>query len=69
MKTYPPAPTGAEIRDYLERHNLTSREVGQLLQLGDPDARTVRLWMQGKRTMPYSQWYTLRTKVEGKPPD
>lgn len=66
MKTYPP--TADELRDFMDTHGLTSRDVGRLLRMSDPDARAVRYWVRGKRVMPFAAWHTLVVLVEGEQP-
>ena len=70
MNTYPP--TAEELRKYLHARRVNGFEVADLLQVG---RRTVGYWMAGynasaKRdvTMPFSCWFTLRTRLEGTPP-
>ena len=66
MKKYPPSPT--QLRSYMDKHKLTSNEVGSLLQVS---GRMVRYWCRedAEQDIPYTAWFTLRTKVEGEPPE
>ena len=66
MKKYPPTPT--QLRAYLDKHELTSNEVGSLLSVS---GRVVRYWCRedAEQNISYTAWFTLRSKVEGKPPD
>ena len=65
MNSFPPS--GDEIRDYLEEHDLSSRKVAAILHLA-PDGSRVRAWIRGRHTITFSQWHTLRTLVEGASP-
>ena len=64
MDTYPP--TAQEFLDYMTKHRLLNRHVAELLQM---DGRAVSNWRAGAVTIPYANWHTLRTKIEGTPPE
>ena len=63
MKKYPP--TAKQFCAYFYKHELTLRMVSEMLGV---HVRTVGNWKDGSVEMPYAVWFTLRTKVEGKPP-
>ena len=65
MNDFPPSP--AELRQYLDRHGLTSKEVGVLLQVND---RQVRYWMRADsdKNIPFTAWYTLVDLLKDHPP-
>ena len=66
---YPTTPE--QFRAYLEKHSLSRRSVGELVGV---EGRAVSYWKSGLNSagkpivIPYSVWFTLRTKVEGEPP-
>jgi hypothetical protein len=64
MDDYPPTPE--QIRDYIAAWKLTRDQVAELLNC---NPRTVSFWKSGKVTMPYSVWFTLRSKLEGVSPE
>jgi len=67
---YPP--TNLQFCAYLEKHSLSRRSVGELVGV---EGRAVSYWKSGLNSagkpiiIPYAVWFTLRSKVEGKPPD
>ena len=66
MDRHPPSPES--LRAWMDQHGLSSREVSELVRVR---SRVVRNWasVYSDLEIPYGAWYTLRTKVEGKPPD
>ena len=64
MNKYPP--TGKQFAAYMEKHDLTLLNVCDLV---GTSKRAVGYWKSGEHKVPYAAWYTLRTKVEGKPPE
>ncbi len=64
MNKYPP--TAKQFSAYMKKHNLTLRNVSEMV---GATKRTVGNWKSGVYVMPYASWFTLRTKVEGTPPD
>ena len=60
MKKYPP--TAEELREWMDRKNLSNKDVAKALRLSD--GRVVRVWTAKKdpRPIPYPSWYTLRHK-------
>ncbi len=64
MKKYPP--TAKQFSAYMKKHSLTLRMVAELVGVSKP---AVSLWKSGVHQIPYSSWFTLRSKVEGEPPD
>ena len=64
MNKYPP--TAKQFSAYMEKHGLTLRMVYEMVGVSKS---AVSLWKSGVHPIPYSSWYTLRSKVEGKPPD
>lgn len=60
MKKYPP--TAKELRQWMDRKNLSNKDVAKALHLSD--GRVVRFWTQKEepRQIPYPSWYTLRHK-------
>jgi len=60
MKTYPPS--ASEVREYMDLHNLSASWAGKLLGV---QPRTIRHWTSGGYVMPFSCWYTLRSRCEG----
>ena len=64
MNKHPPTPK--QISAYMDKHGLTPRDVYEMVRSSQ---RTVYNWTTGEREMPYCSWYTLRSKVEGEPPD
>ena len=65
MKKHPPTPK--QFSAYMKKHDLTLRSVCEMV--GASSKRTVGNWKDGTRVMPYASWFTLRTKVEGEPPE
>ena len=67
MNNYPP--TAEELRKYLHKHGVNGHEAAAMLHVS---RRAVGYWMSGFNArnepinIPYTCWYTLRTKVEGK---
>ena len=64
MNKYPP--TAKQFTAYFKKHALTLRVVRDMLRV---HKRTIGNWKDGSVEMPYAIWFTLRTKVEGTPPD
>ena len=64
MNKYPPTPK--QFSAYMKKHNLTLRIVCEMV---GATKRTVGNWKSGVYVMLYASWYTLRSKVEGTPPD
>lgn len=70
MDKYPPSPES--LRKYLKANNINGFQAAEMLSVS---RRTIGYWMRGtdhkgnEITIPYTCWYCLRTKVEGKPPD
>ncbi len=64
MDKYPP--TAKQFCVYFDRHKLTLKVVCEMVGV---TKRTVGFWKSGDVQMPYASWFTLRTKVEGKPPE
>ena len=50
----------------MKKHNLTLRNVSEMV---GTTKRAVSYWKSGEVEMLYASWFTLRTKVEGKPPE
>ena len=50
----------------MDKHGLTLRMVCDMVGV---TKRAVGNWKSGVREIPYASWFTLRTKVEGGPPD
>lgn len=58
-------PSGAELREFLKRHNLTGMAASAIAGV---DARTVRKWTasaeaENRRAIPWSAWILLRLAV------
>ena len=58
-------PTAKDVRDLMDRHNLTSESVGHII---DVDTRTVRRYTSknattGASSMPWSSWILLRLYI------
>lgn len=49
----------------MTKHELTTPKIRDLVRCSE---RTVGYWKSGEVDMSYTAWFTLRTKVEGKPP-
>ena len=64
MNKYPP--TAKQFSAYMKKHDLRLRNVCDMVRASK---RTVGNWKSGVHEMPYASWFTLRTKVEGTPPD
>ena len=64
MNQYPP--TAMQFSAYMDKHGLTLRMVYEMVRTSK---RTVNNWKSGVHEMPYTAWFTLRTKVEGDPPE
>ena len=64
MQNYPPTPK--QFSAYMDQHDLTLRMVYEMV---GTSKRTVNNWKSGVHEMPYASWFTLRTKVEGQPPE
>ena len=64
MNKYPP--TAKQFSAYFKKHDLTLRIVCDMV---GASKRTVGNWKSGEVVMPYASWFTLRTKVEGTPPE
>ncbi len=64
MNKYPP--TAEQFRTYFDKHKLTRRVVCEMVGV---QMRAVSNWKNGSVVMPYAVWFTIRTKVEGTPPD
>ena len=64
MNRYPPTPK--QFNAYMKRHSLTLRMVCEMTKVSQ---RTAYNWKEGTHEMPYGSWFTLRTKVEGEPPE
>ncbi len=64
MNKYPP--TAKQFSAYFKKHDLTLRIVCEMV---GASKRTVGNWKSGEHEMPYASWFTLRTKVEGNPPE
>ena len=63
MNTYPP--TAKAFSEYLKRSRISGAQAAEMLQV---TRRTVGYWIEGKVTIPFPCWFTLRTLIEGKPP-
>ena len=63
VNTYPP--TAASLRKYIKENHLNAFQIADMLQVS---RRTVGYWQAGKIQIPYSCWFTLRTKIDGSPP-
>lgn len=63
MDKYPPAAKG--LGEYLKRSRISGTQAAEMLQV---TRRTVGYWIEGKVTIPFPCWFTLRTLIEGKPP-
>ena len=64
MNKHPP--TAKQFSAYMDQHGLTLRMVYEMVK---SSKRTVGNWRSGEVEIPYTAWFTLRTKVEGTPPD
>jgi len=64
MNKHPP--TAKQFSAYMDEHGLTLRIVYEMVRTSK---RTVNNWKSGVHEMPYTAWCTLRTKVEGEPPE
>ncbi len=64
MNKYPP--TAKQFSVYFDKHGLTLRMVCDMVRV---TKRTVGFWKSGDVQMPYAIWFTLRTKIEGVPPE